>query len=65
MAKTKASTLSSTLKENINVKAVASTVIGGALLLYAYKNRSSKLGKLASVAGSSLLGRGLSGVGIL
>jgi hypothetical protein len=64
MAKRNSSPLSS-LKENVNMKTVASTVIGGALLLYAYKNRSTKLGKLASVAGSSLLGRGLGSVGIL
>lgn len=64
MATLKARSLHS-IKENISVGNVATTVIGGALLYYAYKNRSTGLGKIASVAGSSLVGRGLSSVGIL
>jgi len=46
-------------------KNIATSVIGGALLLYAYKNRSTKMGKLASVAGTSLLGRTFGGFGLV
>lgn len=42
-------------------KDIVTSVLGGALLLYAYKNKSSKLGRLASLAGTSLLGRGIGG----
>ncbi|RYZ63616.1 MAG: hypothetical protein EOP09_17365 [Proteobacteria bacterium] len=60
MATLKAKNLKKSV-EKLNKKNILTTVIGGALLLYAYKNRSSKFGRLASVAGTSLLGRGLGG----
>lgn len=58
------SNLKSTLKDKVTVGNIAGAVIGGALLLYAYKNRSTKFGQLASLAGTSLLGRTLGNVGL-
>ncbi|MBC7658925.1 MAG: hypothetical protein H7249_04385 [Chitinophagaceae bacterium] len=48
---------------NFGTKYIVSSAVGGALLYYAYRNRdkNNALGRIASVAGSSLLGRGLSG----
>lgn len=57
--------LGSKIKDNLTVKNVATAAIGGALLIYAFKNRSSRLGKLASAAGSSLIGRTLDRSGII
>ncbi len=49
----------------LTVETVATTLIGGALLLFAYKNRRSSLGKFAGMAGTSLVGKGLRGAGIM
>ena len=49
------------MAKGISGKNIMTSVVGGALLYYAYKNRSTTAGRIASVAGSSLLGRGLGG----
>lgn len=49
------------LSKGISGKHIATSLVGGALLYYASKNRSTTAGRIASLAGASLLGHGLSG----
>ncbi len=57
-----AAALATDEKKASATKHIVTSIIGGALLYYAHKNRESTPGRLASIAGASLLGRGISGV---